>query len=313
MALRRFILKDSAHCYSIMQIRFEQLSFRYKSALPSERPALKEMNIEFDTRQIIGICGMAGSGKSTFIRHLNGIFKPSSGRVSIDGQDIHQSKSLLHQVRQRIGMSFQFPERQLFSKNVWEELSYSLERREVAREEAERRILSVCEHLDFDIQALRRRSPFTLSRGEQRKLGIAIVLTLQPELLVLDEPSAGMDRANAYKLLELLKRLHQENHAQIVLVSHDLELLLKYAERLIVLHEGELAFSGSTTKLLSEPALLKQIELPLPPLSQMFQLLHRKHPNVSPCVISIPEALQEIQRILPGTRKHPGRADEDRA
>lgn len=300
MVRRRSILTDFVTCYSFMQIRFEQLNFRYKSAPPSERPALKNIDVEFDTRQIIGICGMAGSGKSTLIRQLNGIFKPTSGQVSIDGRNIHQSKSVLHQIRQRIGMSFQFPERQLFSKNVWEELSYSLERRGVAEKEAERRILTVCEQLDFDIQALRQRSPFTLSRGEQRKLGIAIVLTLQPELLVLDEPSAGMDRANAYKLLELLKSLHHQNHAQLILVSHDLELLLKYAEHLIVLHEGKLAFSASPRQLLKKhPEVLEQIGIPLPPFYQTLQLLHQKEPTLSCHVNSVHEALQEIQRIFP--------------
>ena len=282
-----------------MQIRFEQLNFRYKSVSTSERLALKNIDIEFETRKIIGICGMPGSGKSTFIRHLNGIFKPTSGRVSIDGQNLHQSKSVLHQIRQRIGMSFQFPERQLFSRSVWEELSYSLERRGVNEKEAERRIFTVCDQLNFDIQALRQRSPFTLSRGEQRKLGIAIVLSLQPELLVLDEPSAGMDRANAYKLLELLKNLHQQDHAQLILVSHDLELLLKYAEHLIVLHGGELAFNGPTHHLLGSPDALERIGIPLPPLYRTLQLLHQRQPNISPYVNSVPEALQEIQRIFP--------------
>ncbi|MCP4403133.1 MAG: ATP-binding cassette domain-containing protein [bacterium] len=282
-----------------MQIRFEQLSFRYKSAQPSERPALKNIDVEFDTRRIIGICGMAGSGKSTFIRHLNGIFKPTSGQVSIDGQNIQQSKSVLHHIRQRIGMSFQFPERQLFSKNVWEELSYSLERRGIAGEEAEQRIITVCKHLDFDIQTLRRRSPFTLSRGEQRKLGIAIALTLQPELLVLDEPSAGMDRANAYKLLELLKNLHRQQHAQLILVSHDLELLLKYAEHLIILREGELAFSASPHQLLNHPEPLEQIGIPLPPLYQTLQSLHQQEPALSCHTNSVHEAVQEIQCLFP--------------
>jgi len=281
-----------------MRIRFERLSFRYTSASPSERPALNHIDVEFDTRQTIGICGMPGSGKSTFIRHLNGIFTPTSGQVSIDGQNIHQSKRVLHQIRRRIGMSFQFPERQLFNKNVWEELSYFPERRGIAEKEAEQRILSVCEHLNFEIQALRRRSPFSLSRGEQRKLGIAIVLTLQPELLVLDEPSAGMDRANAYALLELLKNLHRQGRTQLILVSHDLELLLKYAEHLIILHEGELAFSGPTPRLLHDPTPLERVGIPLPPLYQTLHLLRRKEPGISCDVTSVHEALLEIQRCL---------------
>ncbi|PID56558.1 hypothetical protein CSB45_11065 [candidate division KSB3 bacterium] len=281
-----------------MRICFEQLTFCYASAQPSERPALNNIDLEFDTDLMIGICGVPGSGKSTFIRQINGIFKPTSGQVLIDGQNIHQSKSVLRRVRKRIGMSFQFPERQFYGRTVWEELKLSLEQCGIDGRVAEHTIFSVCEQLDFDIQGLRRRSPFTLSRGEQRKLGIALVLALQPDLLLLDEPSVGMDRARAHAFMDVLKNVRQQTHTQLVLVSHDVELLLKYAEHIIILDQGEVAFNGSTSDLLKNPDPLQEIGIPLPLLLQTLQLLRQKKPHFSCQRLSAHEALREIQRVF---------------
>ncbi len=258
-----------------MQIAFDHVSFTYPAATSAApQVVLKEITTTFQTDQLIGICGMTGSGKSTFIRLLNGILKPTSGSILIDGEDIHQSKQTLRRIRQRIGMSFQFPERQLFGRTVWEELTYTLMQHRLALADIEERIASVAELLQFDIHRVRERSPFALSRSEQRKLGLAVILSLRPELLVLDEPTAGMDRVNAAHVLDLLRTLHQTNHSDVMLVSHDLELLLNYAGRLILLHDGRIAFNGAPRDLLAEPDILARIGLPLPPLCQLFQQLH---------------------------------------
>ena len=264
-----------------MQITFDHASFAYPAA-PRTAPqiVLNDLATDVQTNELIGICGMTGSGKSTLIRLLNGILKPTSGRVLIDGEDIHHSKQALQRVRQRIGMSFQFPERQLFGRTVWEELTYTLIQHRISSADIEARLDSVARLLQFDVQHFRDRSPFALSRSEQRKLGLAVILSLRPELIVLDEPTAGLDRANAAHLLDLLHTLHQSKQSDVMLVSHDLELLLKYAGRLILLHQGRVAFSGTPQALLAEPDILTQIGLPLPPYYQLFQRFHAQSPEI---------------------------------
>ena len=143
-----------------MQIRFKHVTFIYNAGTPGKQVALKEIDLICDTTRIIGICGTTGSGKSTFIRHLNGILKPTSGQIMIDGEDLHQSKKTLRRIRQRIGMTFQFPERQFFGRTLWEELCYTLEQHHLPEQEIERRIFLAVEALHFDISHLRDRSPF---------------------------------------------------------------------------------------------------------------------------------------------------------
>jgi len=279
-----------------MRIVFDHVHFTYPPQLQSpSRPVLKNVCLDCDTTSLIGICGATGSGKSTFIRHLNGLLKPTAGKVVIDGQDIHHSKSTLSSIRRRIGMTFQFPERQLFGKTVREELTYTLERRGIPESEVEERIFSAAASLEFDLTALQDRSPFSLGRNEQRKLGIAVMLTLQSELLVLDEPTAGMDRANAVRLLALLATLRNRHRAQIILVSHDLELLLKYAEFLIVFHDGHVALTGTPQEIIAMPERLRQCSLLLPPVHHTAWLVRKQHHDV---LLSRRISIDEIVRNM---------------
>lgn len=263
-----------------MRITFDCVDFTYPSQASSV-PVLRELCLECETTSLMGICGTTGSGKSTFIKHLNGLLKPTGGNVLIDGEGIHRSKSSLSAIRQRIGMTFQFPERQLFGRTVREELSHTLERRGLGESEIEDLIVSASDALEFDLDALQHRSPFSLSRNEQRILGIAVMLALQPELLILDEPTAGMDRANAIRLLDLLKTLHDEHRTQIVLVSHDLELLLKYAHSLIVLHDGRAILARTPQEIERMFQQFRQCGLLLPPVYQTLQLVREQDDTVS--------------------------------
>jgi energy-coupling factor transport system ATP-binding protein len=253
-----------------MKIVYDHVTYRYH---PQASPALQDINLGFDTSAIIGVCGRTGSGKSTFVQHLNGILKPGTGRVLIDGEDIHQSPEMLWRIRQQIGMTFQFPERQLFGRTVWEELAYTLEKRHIPEDEIVRRIETVSELLQIDLHQDRDRSPFALSRNEQRKLGIAVVLSLQPELLVLDEPTAGMDRQSARHLLEVLSRLHRHHNIHLMLVSHNLELLLAYTEYMIVLAEGKMVLAGTPVEVLKASEQLERFGVALPPVKRTLHLL----------------------------------------
>jgi energy-coupling factor transport system ATP-binding protein len=279
-----------------MQIRFKHVTFSYHAAT-NEQAALKDVDLTIDTARVLGICGATGSGKSTFIRHLNGILKPTTGQVYVDGENLHQSKAALRHARQRIGMTFQFPERELFGRTVWEELAYTLEQHRIAAEKIEQRILTTARMLRFDIERLRDRSPFSLSRGEQRKLGIAVMLTLQPELVVLDEPTAGMDRRNAIYLLDLLHDLHQHQHMSLILVSHELDLFMRYIEDLLVLRQGQIAFYGPARQAIRSAELLEQSGLLLPPLQRTFALLQKRVPKLCPDVITVDDAVAEIAKI----------------
>jgi len=278
-----------------MKIVYEHVTYRYA---PKASQALKDVNLEFDTRQITGICGITGSGKSTFIQHVNGILKPNSGRILIDDEDIHSSQESLKRIRQRIGMTFQFPERQLFGGTVWEELSYTLEQRQIQKKEIERRIKSVSEFLKFDLQYHRNHSPFALSRGEQRKLGLAVILCLQPELLVLDEPTAGMDRRSSYQFLDVLQTLHRLNKLHIILVSHNVELLLKSADYLIIISKGEIALAGPLTEVISASEKLDTFGISLPPVNRVLHLLQERYPQINTGIISVSDAVAEVTRHI---------------
>jgi energy-coupling factor transport system ATP-binding protein len=278
-----------------MKITYEHVTYSYNSEVS---PALKDVNLEFDTKHLIGICGATGSGKSTLIQHINGILKPNSGRMLIDGKDIHRSPESLRQVRQRVGMTFQFPERQLFGRTVWEELSYILEQRHIPKEEIDQRLESVSDLLKFDLQSHRDRSPFALSRGEQRKLGIAVILSLHPELLVLDEPTAGMDRGSSYQFLDVLHALHYHNNLQIILVSHNVELLLKYTDRLIVVSEGEVVFVGTPVEMITASERLTLFGISLPPVNKILHLLQKKYPQINSGIISASDAVEEVMKYI---------------
>lgn len=244
-----------------MTITFEHVTYRYTR---DDTPALRDLTLELDTASLIGVCGRAGSGKSTLIQHLNGILTPTSGRILIDGEDLHATKQARQRARQRIGMSFQFPERQLFGRTVWEELTYTLAHHQVPPHEQERRVTEVCDWLGFDVAGQRDRSPFALSRSQQRTVGIAVVLALQPDLVVLDEPTAGLDRVRAVRLLDTLQRLHHQGRCRVLLVSHDLELLLEYADEVVVLSAGTVGWQGAPRTILASPDLLEPFGLALP-------------------------------------------------
>ncbi len=278
-----------------MKITYDHVTYRYQ---PDAVPALHDVSVEFDTSQIIGISGATGSGKSTFVQLVNGMLKPISGRVLIDLKDLHKSREFLRKTRQRVGMAFQFPERQFFGRTVKEELSYTLEYLQIPAEEIERRIESVSNLLEFDLQRHQNHSPFALSRSEQRKLGIAIMLSLHPELLILDEPTAGMDRASSAQLLDLLQTLHHHHKLQLILVSHNIELLLKYVDTLIVLAKGKIVFMGTPPEILTVSDRIKTFELSLPPVNRTLSLLREKYPQINPKVISIHDAIAEVVKYI---------------
>lgn len=279
-----------------MQIRFNQVAFSYHPGTEDNQVALQNIDLTIDTARVLGICGATGSGKSTLIRHLNGILKPTAGQVYVDGENLHRSKAALRRIRQRIGMTFQFPERQFFGRTVWEELAYTLEQHRISAGEIERRILAAAQMLRFDIARLRDRSPFSLSRGEQRKLGIAVMLTLQPDLIVLDEPTAGMDRRNALYLLDRLHSLHYEQGVGLILVSHELDLFMRYIDDLLVLRQGQIAFYGSAQQAIYAPDILEQSGLVLPPLQHTLALLRQKFPQLRINARSVDDAVTEIVR-----------------
>jgi energy-coupling factor transporter ATP-binding protein EcfA2 len=278
-----------------MKIVYDHVTYRYH---PQASPAIQDVNLEFETSAIIGICGRTGSGKSTFVQHLNGILKPGAGRVLIDSADIHQSPETLRRIRQRIGMTFQFPERQLFGRTVWEELAYTLEKRHIPEDEIVRRIKTASELVQIDLRQHQGRSPFALSRNEQRKLGIAVVLSLQPELLVLDEPTAGMDRQDSMHLLEVFSKLHRHHNIHLMLVSHNLDLLLKYTGYVIVLAEGKIVLAGTPLTILSAAESLERSGIALPPVNRTLRLLQQRYPQINFRVVSSDEAVPEIRKNI---------------
>jgi energy-coupling factor transport system ATP-binding protein len=282
-----------------MHITFDHVTYRYA---PNPPAALQDVTLALDTGRLTGVCGRTGSGKSTLIQHFNGILKPTVGRMMIDHQDLHASQSFLGRVRQRIGMTFQFPEQQLFGRTVEEELTYTLEKRGVPRPEIHRRIEAVSALLTFSLYRYREWSPFMLSRRDQRLLGIAVVLALQPEVLILDEPTAGLDRASATRLLEALRQVHEQGDADVVIVSHDLELGFKYADQLLVMTAGKGRLLHNPVELLDNSELAARAAPGIPPVQQTLQDLQSAYPAVNAGVRSVEQAVEEIRSWVPAAK-----------
>ncbi|CCU77697.1 ATPase component of general energizing module of ECF transporters [Halanaerobium saccharolyticum subsp. saccharolyticum DSM 6643] len=279
-----------------MLIELENVSHIYQDE--NNVKALKNINLEISKGEFIGIVGHTGSGKSTLVQLFNGLIIPSSGTVKVNGKNITNQKSNLKETRRHVGLVFQYPEHQLFEESVYQDIAFGPKNIGLKKDEIEDRVKEVMGLVGLDYNQFKDRSPFNLSGGQQRKVAIAGVLALKPDVLVLDEPSAGLDPQGRKQLAELLQYLYQELNMTIILISHRMEEIAELSSRVIVMHQGEIVIDDNPIEVFSKEQKLHKLSLDLPQITEILHRLDEKGLKVNKNLFSISEASTEIIKAL---------------
>ena len=281
-----------------MSIKIENLVHIYMPKSPFEKVALNNVNIEIEDGEFIALIGHTGSGKSTLIQHMNGLLKPTSGRILVDNEDITKPNIKLTDIRKKVGLVFQYPEYQLFEETIEKDIEYGPRNLGLDQEEITRRVKKSMKMVGLDYEKYRNHSPFDLSGGQKRRVAIAGVIAMEPKVLILDEPTAGLDPKGRDDILEQIKILHREYKMTIILVSHSMEDVGKLAERIIVMNKGEVALEGSPSKVFKEVEKLESIGLAVPQVTYLMRALKSKGFNVSDDIYTINQAKNELLKIF---------------
>jgi energy-coupling factor transport system ATP-binding protein len=266
-----------------------QLSYSYQTG-PLCKVALSGIDLEIERGSCVAIIGVTGSGKTTLIQHFNGLLRPSSGSILVDGIDVGAKDADLRTLRQRVGMLFQFPEKQLFEQTVFADVAFGPKRMHLSRHEVRSRVMAALEMVGLPHHDYAHRSPFGLSGGQQRRIALAGVLAMLPNVLVLDEPTVGLDADARSEFYSYLKRVQHEQHVTIILVSHDMTEVAELADTLFVLHEGKLVMQGAPRRVFAMPDQLRIWGLAAPPLSELLSLLQQRGMPLPEAVLTLDEA-----------------------
>ena len=270
-------------------ISLKQLTHIYSPNTPFEQRALDRIDLDIHPGEYLGIIGRTGSGKSTLIQHLNGLAKPTSGQVLFEGQDIWADKALTHSIRFQVGLVFQYPEYQLFEETVYRDIAFGPKNMKLDEAEIDRRVRRAAEFAGLKEDVLER-SPFELSGGQKRRVAIAGVIAMEPKVLVLDEPTAGLDPAGAASILANIEAYRQANHATIVIVSHSMEDVARLADRLVVVSHGTLPYIGTPREVFSHGAALEELGLGVPAMNRVFSRVRAMGVDIDPAVYTVEQA-----------------------
>lgn len=281
-----------------MSIKIENLTHIYMPKSPFEKIALDNINIEINDGEFLAIIGHTGSGKSTLIQHINGLLKPNSGKILIDDVEVSSSKDSLIHVRKKVGLVFQYPEYQLFEETVEKDIAFGPRNLKLDEEEIQRRVINSMEMVGLDYKTFRDYSPFDLSGGQKRRVAIAGVISMEPKILILDEPTAGLDPKGRDDIFNQIKTLHSNYGMTVIIVSHSMEDVASFAERIVVMNEGKIALEGKPSEVFKELELLESIGLAVPEVTYLMKKLREKGFKVSDEVYTIDQAKKEILRLL---------------
>ena len=279
-------------------IRCERVTYVYGRGTPLEVPALTEVSVAIGSGEIVGIIGATGSGKSTLVQTMNGLLRPTSGRVLLDDVDINAPRVDRRRVRQQVGLLFQYPEHQLFEETVLGDVAFGPRNLGLPEEEARDRARRALELAGLPPDRFGPRSPFELSGGEMRRAAIAGVLAMEPRMLILDEPTAGLDPLGRRDLLTYIRRLHSERGLTIVLITHSMDAVAQLCERLLVLDRGRLVADGPIRSVFADVSRLASLGLGLPQVTQLAQRLRERGLPVRPDVLTVEEARVAIREAL---------------
>ena len=282
-----------------MSIKVENLTYIYDEGMPFEHRALDDVSFEIQDRDFVGLIGHTGSGKSTLIQHLNGLMKPSSGKIYINGFAITQKDQNLTDIRKRVGIVFQYAEYQLFEETVARDIAFGPQNLGLDEEEVDRRVRKAMADVGLDYDHFSEKSPFELSGGQKRRVAIAGVIAMHPEVLILDEPTAGLDPGGRDEIFELIKDLHANNDMTVILSSHSMDDMAKLVNTLMVMNKGRLEIMGSPREVFKENAdRLRGMGLNIPQVLELAIKLKEAGYDVRTDVITIEEVRTEIKRCL---------------
>ena len=282
-----------------MSIALEHVSYVYSPGTAYEKHALKDVSFEIPQGQFVGIIGHTGSGKSTLIQHLNGLVRATSGRVGYEGQNIYDEEYNMRALRSQVGLVFQYPEYQLFEVDVISDVCFGPKNQGLSPEECEKNAREALELVGFP-EKYYKQSPFELSGGQKRRVAIAGVLAMKPKVLILDEPTAGLDPKGRDEILDQVEKLHKETGMTVILVSHSMEDIARYVERIIVMNHGEKMLDGTPKEVFRHYKELEKVGLAAPQVTYVMHGLKERGFDVSPDATTIEEAADEIMRALKG-------------
>jgi len=280
-----------------VSIEVRHLTHTYGEGTALRTVALNDISFTVQKGEFVGIVGHTGSGKSTLVQHLNGLLKPSSGQVLIDGEDLNGEKVNRRALRQRIGLVFQYPEYQLFEESVARDIAFGPKNQGLSAEEIDRRVRKAMESVHLDYEKYAEKSPFELSGGQMRRVAIAGVLAMEPEVLILDEPTAGLDPRGRDRILSMLEELQTRDGTTILMVSHSMEDMARLASRLLVISEGRLAADGTPRELFSRPELMTSLGLDVPEAARLCAVLREKGYDLPPDLYRAEELKEHLLRL----------------
>ena len=287
-----------------MSVIVKNLTYIYDEGMPFASKAIDDISFEIKDNDFVGLIGHTGSGKSTLIQHLNGLLKPSSGQIIVNGFNITDKDLNLTEIRKRVGIVFQYPEYQLFEETVEKDIAFGPGNSGLDEEEISKRVRKSMEAVGLDYETYKDKSPFDLSGGQKRRVAIAGVIAMNPEVLILDEPTAGLDPGGRDEIFNLIKKLHRDNNITIILSSHSMDDMAKLAQTIIVMNHGKIEFMGTPREVFtSHAARLREIGLDVPQVLELATKLRNKGFDIRPDVLTVEEIKDEILKVMRGRKK----------
>ena len=286
-----------------MSITVENLTYTYSKGLPNETRALEDVSFQLEPGEFAAVIGHTRSGKSTLMQQLNGLLRPDSGKITVGEVCITDPSTKMTEVRRKVGLVFQYPEYQLFEETVAKDVAFGPKQVGMTGEKLDRVVEESIRLTGLDYEEVKERSPFELSGGQKRRVAIAGVLAMKPEILILDEPTAGLDPSAHRDVLELIRRIHRKERMTILLVSHNMGDVAELADRVLVMNRGKLVMNGTPAEVFSRGEPLWEMGLGLPPATEFMERLKDRMPGIDTAQLSIEDAAKEICRYLKGRKK----------
>ncbi|MBQ8083086.1 MAG: energy-coupling factor transporter ATPase [Clostridia bacterium] len=277
-------------------LKTEHLTYSYSTGTPFEVTAIEDINIEIEPGELVAVIGHTGSGKSTLIQHFNGLLKPQSGKVYVDGQDIWESKKTLRASRFAVGLCFQYPEYQLFEETVYKDIAFGPKNMKLSDEEIDRRVREAARFIGVTDDMLEK-SPFDLSGGEKRRVAIAGVMAMEPKILILDEPTAGLDPRGRDTILELIRNYREETGRTVMIVSHSMDDVAKIATKVLVINDRHVAMYGTVPEIYARSEELVAMGLDIPQVTKIFLGLKENGIPVRTDVFTVEQARAELRAL----------------
>lgn len=295
-----------------MIMKIKNLKYIYSPNSPFEQKALDNINLEIKQGEFIGLIGHTGSGKSTLVQHLNGLIKPTEGNIIIDGVDITEKDAKLKEIRQKVGLVFQYPEHQLFEETIYKDIAFGPKNLGLDKDEVHERVKEAMEQVGLDFENLKDRSPFELSGGQKRRVAIAGVIAMKPKILVLDEPTAGLDPRGRDEILGEIYKIYKQTGITVILVSHNMEEIARLVNRILVMDSGKIVMDDSPLEVFKRVDELRKIGLGVPQITEFMIRFYKKHESNNigkingqrdlDTVLTVEQAKEEILKFLRGKK-----------